>query len=113
MDKKMKIIGSLGAGRMGRGIAIAFAYAGHRIALVDLRERTPEAWQALADAARCEIRDSLQGLAHLGAMDAGLGLDAPQAVEGNRQGDAPAALAAAVAARNSRGREAYLAALQA
>jgi opine dehydrogenase len=28
---------AVGAGRMGRGIAIAFAYAGHRIALVDLR----------------------------------------------------------------------------
>jgi 3-hydroxybutyryl-CoA dehydrogenase len=32
---------------MGRGIAIAFAYAGHRIALVDLRQRTPEAWARL------------------------------------------------------------------
>ena len=39
---------AVGAGRMGRGIAIAFAYAGHRIALVDLRRRTDEQW--LADA---------------------------------------------------------------
>ncbi|MBW8720110.1 MAG: 3-hydroxyacyl-CoA dehydrogenase, partial [Variovorax paradoxus] len=30
---------AVGAGRMGRGIAIAFAYAGHRISLVDLRQR--------------------------------------------------------------------------
>jgi 3-hydroxybutyryl-CoA dehydrogenase len=59
---------AVGAGRMGRGIAIAFAYAGHRIALVDLRQRTPEAWQKLADEARAEIRGSLDGLARLGAL---------------------------------------------
>ncbi|MFS2054629.1 3-hydroxyacyl-CoA dehydrogenase NAD-binding domain-containing protein, partial [Variovorax sp. CT11-76] len=35
---------AVGAGRMGHGIAIAFAYAGHRIALVDLRVRSEEAW---------------------------------------------------------------------
>lgn len=57
-----------GAGRMGRGIAIAFAYAGHRIALVDLKPRTQQAWQALRDEARAEIRASLQGLASLGAI---------------------------------------------
>jgi 3-hydroxybutyryl-CoA dehydrogenase len=55
---------------MGRGIAIAFAYAGHRIALIDLKPRMPEAWQALRDEARAEIRSSLQGLASLGAFDA-------------------------------------------
>ena len=61
---------AVGAGRMGRGIAIAFAYAGHRIALVDLKPRAPEAWQRLADEARAEIRSSLEGLAALGAIDA-------------------------------------------
>jgi 3-hydroxybutyryl-CoA dehydrogenase len=61
---------AVGAGRMGRGIAIAFAYAGHRIALVDLRRRTPEAWRQLADEARADIRASLAGLAQLGAFDA-------------------------------------------
>ena len=40
---------AVGAGRMGRGIAIAFAYAGHRIALVDLRQRSREDWQRLCD----------------------------------------------------------------
>ena len=53
---------------MGRGIAIAFAYAGHRIALVDLRQRTPEAWRKLCDEARADIAGSLQGLAQLGAL---------------------------------------------
>jgi 3-hydroxybutyryl-CoA dehydrogenase len=61
---------AVGAGRMGRGIAIAFAYAGHRIALVDLKPRSSEAWQALQDDALGEIRTSLQGLASLGAFDA-------------------------------------------
>lgn len=56
---------------MGRGIAIAFAYAGHRIALVDLRDRTPQAWQKLCNEARTEIRTSLEGLAQLGALEAG------------------------------------------
>jgi 3-hydroxybutyryl-CoA dehydrogenase len=61
---------AVGAGRMGRGIAIAFAYAGHRIALIDLKPRAPQAWQALRDEAHAEIRSSLQGLAMLGAFDA-------------------------------------------
>lgn len=61
---------AVGAGRMGRGIATAFAYAGHRIALVDLRQRSPEAWQRLGDEARAEIRASLDGLAQLGALPA-------------------------------------------
>jgi 3-hydroxybutyryl-CoA dehydrogenase len=59
---------AVGAGRMGRGIAIAFAYAGHAIALVDLRARTAEAWRKLADEARAEISGSLEGLAALGAV---------------------------------------------
>jgi 3-hydroxybutyryl-CoA dehydrogenase len=60
---------AVGAGRMGRGIAIAFAYAGHRIALIDLKRRPSEAWQTLHDDARAEIRSSLQGLAALSAID--------------------------------------------
>jgi len=59
---------AVGAGRMGRGVAIAFAYAGHRIALVDLKPRSAEAWQRLQDDARTEIRSSLQALAALGAI---------------------------------------------
>jgi 3-hydroxybutyryl-CoA dehydrogenase len=53
---------------MGRGVAIAFAYAGHRIALVDLKPRSTEAWQRLQGEARTEIRSSLQALAALGAI---------------------------------------------
>ena len=60
---------AVGAGRMGRGIAIAFAYAGHAIALVDLRSRSDEAWHQLQAEARAEIDASLRGLAQLGVMD--------------------------------------------
>ena len=59
---------AVGAGRMGRGIAIAFAYAGHRIALVDLRQRSAQAWQRLCDDVRGEINASLDAMAQLGAL---------------------------------------------
>lgn len=55
---------------MGRGIAIAFAYAGHRIALVDLKTRDPAATAALQAQARSEVEQSLAGLAALGAVTA-------------------------------------------
>ena len=32
-------IAAAGAGRMGRGLAIVFAYAGHPVSLIDLKER--------------------------------------------------------------------------
>ena len=60
---------AVGAGRMGRGIAIAFAYAGHRISLIDLRQRSDEAWQRLRDEAGAEIAGALSGLAQLGVID--------------------------------------------
>ena len=47
---------AVGAGRMGRGIAMAFAYAGHRITLVDLRPRTAAAWARLRDEVDAEVR---------------------------------------------------------
>jgi 3-hydroxybutyryl-CoA dehydrogenase len=53
---------------MGRGIAIAFAYAGHRIALIDLRVRCPEAWARLRDEAQAEVRSGAEGLAQLGVL---------------------------------------------
>ncbi len=52
---------AVGAGRMGRGIAIAFAYAGHRISLIDLRQRSDEAWHRLCDEASAEIEGALGG----------------------------------------------------
>jgi 3-hydroxybutyryl-CoA dehydrogenase len=80
---------------MGRGIAIAFAYAGHRIALVDLRVRSDAAWQALHAEALAEIESSLAGLVALGAVDAAQTAAIAARVEFVRAADAPAALAEA------------------
>lgn len=84
---------AVGAGRMGRGIAIAFAYAGHRIALVDLRRRSPDDWQRLSDEVRDEIRASLNGLAQLGALGAAQVDAIGERVELVHADGAPAALA--------------------
>ncbi|ATA56157.1 3-hydroxybutyryl-CoA dehydrogenase [Variovorax boronicumulans] len=86
---------AVGAGRMGRGIAIAFAYAGHRIALIDLRPRTPEAWQRLRDEAQAEITASLSGLAQLGVIDASQVERIAARVDFVNAAEAPCALAAA------------------
>ena len=86
---------AVGAGRMGRGIAIAFAYAGHRIALIDLRVRSDEAWQKLRVEAQAEIEGSLAGLAQLGVLDASLVPAIAARVELVPAADAPRALAGA------------------
>jgi len=86
---------AVGAGRMGRGIAIAFAYAGHRVALVDLRVRSEEAWQKLRAEARAEIEASLAGLAQLGVLDAAQVPAIAERVELVPAGEAPRALAGA------------------
>ena len=62
---------AVGAGRMGRGIAIAVAYAGHRIALIDLKPRSADAWARLNSEVRSEIAQSLDALAQLGVLQAG------------------------------------------
>ncbi|MDP9898924.1 3-hydroxybutyryl-CoA dehydrogenase [Variovorax ginsengisoli] len=86
---------AVGAGRMGRGIAIAFAYAGHRIALVDLRERSDEDWARLQAEAAAEIEGSLRGLSALGAIDAAQVGAIAERVVYVRASDAPAFLGAA------------------
>jgi 3-hydroxybutyryl-CoA dehydrogenase len=86
---------AVGAGRMGRGIAIAFAYAGHRIALVDLKARDADQWRRLRDDAHAEIRASLEGLARLGAFEPALVEPIAARVEFVDAAQAPVALAAA------------------
>ncbi len=63
-----EIIATLGAGRMGRGIAVAFAYAGHDVAVIDFKPRDAAAFDRLAAAALAEIRATLQTLARVGMM---------------------------------------------
>jgi len=86
---------AVGAGRMGRGIAIAFAYAGHRISLIDLRPRSDEAWLTLRGEAQAEITASLSGLSQLGVIDAAQVPAIAARVEFVKADEAPAALAAA------------------
>ena len=61
-------IACLGAGRMGRGIAVAFAYAGHRVAIVDFKPRDAGMFEALADEALNEIRNTLLSLSRFGLL---------------------------------------------
>jgi 3-hydroxybutyryl-CoA dehydrogenase len=68
-------IACLGAGRMGRGIAVVFAYAGHNVVLVDFKpDRARADFERLADDARQEIRRTFASLA-------GFGLFAESAVD--------------------------------
>ena len=62
-------IACLGAGRMGRGIAAVFAYAGHPVAIVDLKARPAEDFARLAAEALGEVRGTLVMLAELGLFD--------------------------------------------
>ena len=62
-------IASLGAGRMGRGIAVAFAYAGHAVTLVDFKPRDAASFAKLAAEATDEVRATLTSLAHIGLFD--------------------------------------------
>lgn len=61
-------IATLGAGRMGRGIAVAFAYAGHDVAVIDFKPRETAAFDKLATDALGEVRATLQTLARVGMM---------------------------------------------
>jgi 3-hydroxybutyryl-CoA dehydrogenase len=63
-------IACLGAGRMGRGIAVVFAYAGHPVTMVDFKPRADAAFAKLAATAIDEVRSTLASLARCGLFDA-------------------------------------------
>ena len=65
-----EIIAAAGAGRMGRGIAVTFAMAGHRVHLVDLKNRPSADLAKLRDGALHEIKSTLSMLAGIGLFDA-------------------------------------------
>jgi 3-hydroxybutyryl-CoA dehydrogenase len=62
-------VACIGAGRMGRGMAHAFAYAGHTVVLVDGKSRSGDEFAALKSAALAEVRGTLGMLADLGQFD--------------------------------------------
>ncbi len=61
-------IACLGAGRMGRGIAVAFAYAGHAVTMIDVKPRAAEQFTALKTEALGEVRKTLASLARFGLL---------------------------------------------
>lgn len=63
-------IGAVGAGRMGRGMAIAFAWAGLPVRLIDARPRDRARWQTLRDEIDADLRGNLAAMAALGTIDA-------------------------------------------
>ena len=62
-------IAALGAGRMGRGIAHVFAYAGYRVDVLDFKPRGAAEGSRLREAARAEIGANLGLLQELGVLD--------------------------------------------
>jgi 3-hydroxybutyryl-CoA dehydrogenase len=59
---------ALGAGRMGRGIAVVFAFAGHDVTIIDFKPRDPEGFTRLAADVDAEIQATLAMLARIGLM---------------------------------------------
>jgi 3-hydroxybutyryl-CoA dehydrogenase len=64
------MIALVGAGRMGRGLAVVFAYAGHDVALIDLKQRDAADFARLAREARNEVAKTFETLAQLGLFAA-------------------------------------------
>ena len=88
-------IACLGAGRMGRGIAVVFAYAGHEVSVVDFRPRSPEDFQRCRSRTLDEVCRTLASLASIGLF-AQTAVDAIAArVRVVPQAEATAALSAA------------------
>ena len=68
MTAPRQTIACLGAGRMGRGIAVAFAYAGHAVTMIDVKARSAEQFATLEAEALGEIRKTLASLARFGLL---------------------------------------------
>lgn len=62
------VIAIAGAGRMGFGIALAFAYSGHRVAVIDMKRRPGRAFDDLRAAFRADLRANLNFLVRVGAL---------------------------------------------
>ncbi len=60
----------VGAGRMGRGIAQAYALADNKVLLIDLKRRTSDEFAGLAETVRRNIALDLRHAVELGYLDA-------------------------------------------
>jgi 3-hydroxybutyryl-CoA dehydrogenase len=54
---------------MGRGIAVAFAYAGHRVTMIDVKARTDEQFAKLEAEALGEVDKTLASLVRIGMLN--------------------------------------------
>ena len=61
-------IAAVGMGRMGRGIAITFAFAGMPVSIIDLKSRADHELDELQDSAKNEISSTLALMAELGML---------------------------------------------
>ena len=86
-------IAAVGAGRMGRGLAHVFAYAGHEVALIDVKERSPEDADRLAVEAQGEVAATIQSMTEFGVQTADQGATALTRITFYGPGTAAAALA--------------------
>jgi 3-hydroxybutyryl-CoA dehydrogenase len=64
-------IACLGAGRMGRGIAVAFAYAGHAVTMIDVKPRSAGQFAKLETEALDEVRKTLVSFGRFGLLKDG------------------------------------------
>jgi 3-hydroxybutyryl-CoA dehydrogenase len=63
---RRQAVACLGAGRMARGIAVVFAYAGHPVTIIDVKARAAADRAPVAEAALGEVRATLAALAGFG-----------------------------------------------
>ena len=87
-------VGALGAGRMGRGIAVAFAIAGYEVVLIDIKERDGAASAALGGDALHEIGQDVAFLRSVGVLEEASASAALGRVRFADRAQAPAAIAA-------------------
>ncbi|HWH26610.1 MAG TPA: 3-hydroxyacyl-CoA dehydrogenase NAD-binding domain-containing protein [Pseudolysinimonas sp.] len=85
----------VGAGRMGRGMAVAIAFAGIPVALIDVKRRTPEELDSMRESAIAEIDGHLRALVRLGALPDDRLAEVANRVQVIGRSEASAALAAA------------------
>ena len=68
MSAERPAVACLGAGRMGRGIAVAFAYAGHAVTMIDVKARSAAQFATLEADARDEVGKTLASLTRFGLL---------------------------------------------
>jgi 3-hydroxybutyryl-CoA dehydrogenase len=69
MTSHRPAIACLGAGRMGRGIAVAFAYAGHAVTMIDVKSRSAEQFSKLKSEAIEEVHKTVASLMRFGLLN--------------------------------------------